>query len=36
MVRALRARGGLAHFLHGGYQESDQYRDDRNHDQQLD
>ena len=36
VVDALGAAGGLAGRLHGGQQEADQDRDDRDHDQQLD
>ena len=36
MTLAVHAPGRLASVLHGGKQESDQHRDDRDHDQQLD
>ena len=35
VILALRARGGLAHPLHRGHQQPDQYRDDRDDDEQL-
>jgi hypothetical protein len=36
IVGRLRSRGRLAHLLHGGKQESDQDRDDRDDDEKLD
>src|SRR5262245_4197923 len=36
VVLALRAGGSLTHLLHGGQQQADEYRDDSDHDQQLD
>src|SRR5581483_9177486 len=35
IVLALRPRGRLAHFLHGGNQQGDQYGDDGDHDKQF-
>jgi hypothetical protein len=36
VVLTLRARGRLAHLLHGRHQQGDEDRDDGNHDQQFD
>jgi hypothetical protein len=36
VVLAAHAVGSLADLLHGGQQQTDEYRDDSNHDKQLD